>query len=229
VVLVSRVRQQLRRAARDFADKIYETLRTDFVRELRRELASKPSRAASATRPPRRRSSPTATAAASFERVLVYVTEHPGTSPKAIIDETGLRRPVVFQALAEGCESGALSKAGRWRNVTYAPAGYTSSEGGVVGAAPKPKYRRSRVGAADIVEDVVAWISMHDGCRRSELTTAFPVTSGVLRRALDVTKEQGRIRMEGTRASARYFALGASRSSTDDVRDGVVMSVAATR
>jgi hypothetical protein len=226
---VSRVRQQLRRAARDFADKIYDTLRTDLVRELRREFASKPARAAPTARPPRRRPSPTAPAAAAFERVLVYVTEHPGTSPKAIIDETGLRRPVVFQALAEGCESGALSKAGRWRNVTYSPAGYTPSDGAVVGAAPKPKYRRSRVGAADIVEDVVAWISMHHGCRRSELTTAFPVTSGVLRRALDVAKEQRLIRMEGTRASARYFALGASRSSTEDARDGVVVSVAATR
>ena len=90
------------------------------------------------------------------------------------------------------------------------PAGHTPSDGAVVGPAPKPKYRRSRIGAADIVEDVVAWIERHPGCRRSELTPAFPVTSGVLRRALDVAKEQHRIRMEGTRASARYFALGGS-------------------
>jgi hypothetical protein len=217
---VSRVRQQLRRAARDFADKIYDTLRTDLVRELRREFASKPARAAPTARPPRRRPSPTAPAAAAFERVLVYVTEHPGTSPKAIIDETGLRRPVVFQALAEGCESGALSKAGRWRNVT---------SDGEVAVVPKPKYRRSRIGAADIVEDVVAWIETHPGCRRSELTPAFPVTSGVLRRALDVAKEQHHIRMEGTRASARYFALGGSASSTGNARDDGVAVIAATR
>ncbi len=217
---MSRVRQQLRRAARDFADKIYDTLRTDLVRELRREFASKPARAAPTARPPRRRPSPTAPAAAAFERVLVYVTEHPGTSPKAIIDETGLRRPVVFQALAEGCESGALSKAGRWRNVT---------SDGEVAVVPKPKYRRSRIGAADIVEDVVAWIETHPGCRRSELTPAFPVTSGVLRRALDVAKEQHHIRMEGTRASARYFALGGSASSTGNARDDGVAVIAATR
>jgi len=225
---VSRVRQQLRRAARDFADKIYDTLRTDLVRELRREFASKPARAAPAARPPRRRPSPSAPAAAAFERVLVYVTEHPGTSPKAIIDETGLRRPVVFQALAEGCESGALSKAGRWRNVTYSPAGHTPSDSEVA-AAPKPKYRRSRIGAADIVEDVVAWIETHPGCCRSELTKAFPVTSGVLRRALDVAKEQHHIRMEGTRASARYFALGGSAPSTGNSRDDGAAVIAATR
>jgi hypothetical protein len=226
---VSSVRQQLRRAAQDFAEQVYNLLRADLLADLRRELAADAARRVVPPKPQRRRQhAPRQPSATPLERVLIYVAEHPCTKPKAIIEATGMGRPAVFAALASACATGALVKEGSWRNVTYSPAGHTPSNAEVT-AVPKPKYRRSRVGAADIVEDVVAWISMHRGCRRSELTTAFPVTSGVLRRALDVAKEQGRIRMEGTRASARYFALGASRSSTDDVRDGVVMSVAATR
>lgn len=205
---MSRLRSQLRRAARDFADTLYETLRADLARELRREL---PARSRSRPLPPRttRPQRTTALRAEAFERVLMYVTEHPGTKPKAIIDETGLRRPVVFQALAHGCELGALTKTGEWRNVTYAPAcaEATSSE-------PRRKFQRSRIRAADVRAQVVAWIADHPGVTRGELQAAFDVTPGVLRAALELARNAGVLRMEGTRGRARYFATNGSATSS---------------
>jgi hypothetical protein len=208
---VNNVRQQLRRAAQDFADQVYEALRADILADLRRELALDAARRRDAQpKPPVRLSrAQRSSSTTPLERVLIYVTEHPGTAPKAIIEATGMGRPAVFAALASACSMGALVKEGTWRNVTYSPAGHMATEEPAVDAGTTLKPRRSRIGAADIVGDVVAWIAAHPGCRRSELTTAFPVTSGVLRRALDVARHQRRIEMEGTRASAHYFAVHA--------------------
>lgn len=138
----------------------------------------------------------------------MYVTEHPGTTPKTIIDATGLRRPVVFQALAHGCELGAITKTGAWRNVTYAPA--------LAESAPEParrKYERSRVGAADVYADVIAWVAERPGSTRGDLSTAFDVTPGVLRAALELARDAGALRMEGTRGRARYFATNGGAMS----------------
>lgn len=186
------MRQRLRRAAKDFADALFELLH---------------SRARAAPNGTRERSSPTRRRAArgdSHERVLIYVTEHPGCAPKAIAEATKLARPTVQAALARACSEGALVKTGRVRSVAYAPAG--TSAGASKRRAPRTGARRSPIGAADALEPVVAWIEAHPGCGRGALSEAFDLTIGVLRGALDLARADGRIRMEGTRRSARYFA-----------------------
>lgn len=187
------MRQRLRRAAKDFADALFELLHS--------RAPAAPSRVRKLSSPTRRR----ATRGDSLERVLTYVTEHPGCAPKAIAQATKLARPTVQAALARACSEGALVKTGRVRSVAYAPAG--RSGGTSTRRTRGSGARRSTIGAADALEPVVAWIEAHPGCGRGALSEAFDLTIGVLRGALDLARADGRIRMEGTRRSARYFAL----------------------
>ncbi len=83
------LRQQLRRAAQDFADNLYELLLGGLPRELgaARFEATPRSRPRSTSRTTQRRRPHSD---ASLERVPVYVTEHPGARPKDIAEGTGV-------------------------------------------------------------------------------------------------------------------------------------------
>jgi hypothetical protein len=67
--------------------------------------------------------------------------------------------------------------------------------------APRGEQRR----AADTSELVIAFVSGHPGCRRGELAKAVDASPGALDAALRSARERAAIRMEGTRAKARYF------------------------
>jgi hypothetical protein len=203
---VSKLRQHLQRAARAFADELFEAIQAEFRGAPRQPPPdtprSHPQRPAPALKPKRRRPGSSST---DLERVLVYVTEHPGTAPKSIIEATGIHRPSVFAALRDACTMGALVKHGEWRHVTYAPAGHARAVAAPP-VAPRRKYQRTAVHAADICEEVVAWVAAHPGCVWSEIAPAFRGAEGSLRAALGLARANRRVRMEGTRRTARYYA-----------------------
>lgn len=199
------MRQQLRRAAQDFADHLYDLLHAGILAELRREHSSprRAVRGAPRQRAPKRERTYSKPSLEALERVIVYVVEHPGTKPKAIIEDTGLGRPAVFAALNAACEMGALVKHGSWRHVTYAPAGDGSAAAAKAATAPKSKSRKIPTDP-QLDELVVSFIAAHPGCSRADLLVEFPVSLPVLRRALESARVAKRIRMEGTRRTARY-------------------------
>jgi hypothetical protein len=210
------MRQQLRRAAQEFADHLYDLLHAGLLAELRREHPSPPrvargSARGSTPKPERTYGKPSPQA---LERVIVYVVEHPGTKPKAIIEDTGMRRPAVFAALNAACEMGALVKHGSWRHVTYSPAGHGPVSTTSVARAKSPKSKSRRMPTdPHLGEQVVAFIAAHPGCTRADLLAAFPVTLQALRRALEAARAGRRIRMEGTRRTARYSQTDVATST----------------
>jgi hypothetical protein len=204
------MRQQLRRAAQEFADHLYDLLHAGLLAELRRERPSPPrvARASSRGSASKRERTYGKPSPQALERVIVYVVEHPGAKPKAIIEDTGLHRPVVFAALQAACEMGALVKHGAWRHVAYSAAGVAMPSTAFI-AQPKASRSRPRCATAGphLGEQVVAFIDAHPGCSRADLLAAFPVTLQVLRRALESARAGRRIRMEGTRRTARYSVI----------------------
>lgn len=210
---MSRLREQLRRVALAFADQLYEVLRAESSCDVPTELGGASTAARARPRPAKSRSARrTGTPSPeALEQVIVYVVEHPGTKPKAIIDDLGLRRPAVFAALNAACEMGALVKSGAWRNVTYYPAGYAPDTKRP--AAASPSRARSVASGSDLDEQVVAFIAAHPGCSRADLLVEFPVSLPVLRRALESARLAKRIRMEGTRRTARYEPVLVATSS----------------
>lgn len=199
------MRQQLRRAAQEFADQLYDLL---VLAEPRKERSSPPRavRAAARTSKPQKPRTYGKPSPQALERVIVYVVEHPGTKPKTIIEDTGMRRPVVFAALNAACEMGALVKHGAWRHVTYYAAGHPSPTTNEARAKTTRSKSQSRRTPTDprLGEQVVAFIAAHPGCTRADLLVAFPVSLQALRRALESARASRRIRMEGTRRTARY-------------------------
>jgi hypothetical protein len=197
---VSRLRQQLRQAAQAFADSIHDI----FTEHLGAgatppEVEPAPHSAPRRGRPPRSLSG----SANALERVLMYVTEHGEVSPKAIAEATGISRSAVGRALVDACSLGALVRRGSGPAITYA-VGLGEPE---PPARARKQKRPPRGSAADVYEAVIAYVVGHPGCTRAELAGAFPVTLPVLRAALDRARAERRVRMDGARRTARYFAV----------------------
>ena len=71
---------------------------------------------------------------------------------------------------------------------------------------------------------IVAFIAAHPGCRRAALVSAFAdAVLATLRRALDVARAGGRIRMDGMRRTARYFPIASPRTERTSAADDVAL------
>jgi hypothetical protein len=122
------MRELLRRAAEEFADRLYEIFRAELMEEIRRELgrAARADEAAPSSdaltamlldagvaAPSKLPRSPAA------DRIVADVVANPGVGPAEIIEALGISRKTVFNALAQECALGVLRKAGRAPRVAY--------------------------------------------------------------------------------------------------------------
>jgi hypothetical protein len=209
---VSLVQQKLRRAARECADKIYKEFREELLAEIRRATSYK-SAILQANQPRddagRRGRAPTV-----FERVVLYLTEHPASTPKQILIDAKIGRSALYRTFAEGFALGVLARARTGGKTRYWVVGHESAT-----SAPEadraPPRSAAAVRPSPLREDVVAWIAAHPGCAKPDLMAAFPIPFGLLRRALEDARLERRIAMKGARSTARYFCgpVGAKKQT----------------
>lgn len=195
----------LRRAVLDFTSRLAEIIRLEVSSEVRAQLA----RTHVAPLPVERDAEPPAKPhrETPLQRIVAFVTAHPGATPKDIVAELRIARPTVFKALAEGCAASTFGKRGGGRTVQYF-VGSLPAEPAIDAAQPAAAERAPTGAWRRIAEQVVAFVQAHPGCRYGAIQDAVGATTGILQRALRDAKEHGAIRMEGTRIKARYFATG---------------------
>jgi hypothetical protein len=201
---VSRLREQLRIANQEFADRIHEILHDEMLRQLGGQPPERSTPPARSVRP-NRAAVPDET---PDQRVVAFIEAHPGAMPKDLLAALRMNRKSAFEALARACAAGTIEKTGRGPSVRYSAVSKTKTSRPPPGRASRPA-----ASPGDPVERLVAWIQAHPGARFGEAISAINASEPVLRRALQVARDSGAVRMVGSRFSARYYAAGAKEQS----------------
>lgn len=216
---MSRVREALRLAALEFADRIYEILRDELPAEVREQLGVEASALSTeSTIPPKNTSAPPPRET-SLERIVSYLRQNPGTQPKELIADLQMHRKVAFDALAEACRSGVVVKRGSGPRVRYflAEADDLVREDHDDGA-PDGEEPFASTDATPLVERVIAFVREHPGCRHADLSAELGASRAVLGIALRAAKERGALRMSGEKIKARYFAIDDGSDASTSTR-----------
>ncbi len=209
---MNRTRELLHEAAREFADRIYELVRAELVEDVRRSLGLAVQPAAPSPAPASTLGTTLPKQTLGFDRVVTFVREHPGCAPKDLVAALGVDRNTAFAALGLACSSNLLRKEGAGRAVRYFPAGDGHEHAPPAESIPMPR-RGPRATTAATTYQLIQFVNDHPGCRYGEIAQALAASESAVRRALQLAKEQGAIRMEGTRITARYFPSAAVSSA----------------
>lgn len=152
-----------------------------------------------------RTGSPSAVVVELRGRVVDYIAQHPGASPREMMRGLRASRSSLFRALLAAIEAGELEKVGSPPAVVYKLPGVDLSA--TLGAPPF-RRRTAAPPPADegLIAQVTAFVVAHPHCRFRDIRVAIPQTERALNNALRGARARGAIRLEGAKIKSRYVA-----------------------